>query len=82
MNSLIGSFDAKTHLSEYLERVRKGESFLISRHGKAIAELKPVESKEESMKSILENCRAVRERLAEKRMKFSVRQMVREDRDR
>jgi len=37
----IGAFDAKTRLSELLERVRKGESFVITRHGHPIARLVP-----------------------------------------
>jgi prevent-host-death family protein len=37
----IGAFDAKTRLSELLERVGKGESFLITRHGHPVARLVP-----------------------------------------
>jgi prevent-host-death family protein len=37
----IGAFDAKTRLSELLERVRKGESFVITRHGHPVARLIP-----------------------------------------
>jgi len=40
----IGAFAAKTHLSEILEHVSKGETFLITKHGKPIAELKPITS--------------------------------------
>ncbi len=36
---LIGAFDAKTHLSQLLERVSKGESFEITRRGRPIARL-------------------------------------------
>ncbi len=39
----IGVFDAKTHLSSLLEQVRQGKSFVITRHGKPVAELRPVE---------------------------------------
>lgn len=39
----IGAFEAKTHLSSLLERVAKGERFTITRHGKPIAQLVPVE---------------------------------------
>lgn len=39
----IGVFDAKTHLSEILQRVQAGERFLITRRGQRIAELRPVE---------------------------------------
>lgn len=37
----VGAFDAKTHLSALLGRVAKGETFLITKHGKPVAELKP-----------------------------------------
>jgi prevent-host-death family protein len=37
----IGSFDAKTRLSELLKRVGRGESFQITRHGHPIARLVP-----------------------------------------
>lgn len=39
----IGAFEAKTHLSQLLERVSKGESLTITRHGKPVARLVPVE---------------------------------------
>lgn len=38
----IGAYDAKTRLSELLEKVREGASFTITRHGQPIAELRPV----------------------------------------
>ncbi len=37
----IGVYDAKTHLPKLLERVRRGERFLITKHGRAVAELVP-----------------------------------------
>ena len=37
----IGAFAAKTHLSAILGQVAKGQSFVITKHGKPIAELKP-----------------------------------------
>lgn len=39
----IGVFETKTHLSELLERVVAGESFIITRRGRRVAELRPVE---------------------------------------
>lgn len=39
----VGAFEAKTHLSALLERVAKGESFTITRHGAPVAVLAPVE---------------------------------------
>ena len=40
----VGSFDAKTHLPQLLERVAKGEEFTITKHGKPVARLVPVEA--------------------------------------
>lgn len=37
----VGAFEAKTHLSALLAKVGQGQSFIITKHGKAIAELKP-----------------------------------------
>ena len=39
----LGAFEAKTHLSKLLEEVEAGEQVLITRHGKAVARLVPVE---------------------------------------
>jgi prevent-host-death family protein len=38
----IGAFSAKTHLSDLLEQVAHGESFLITKRGKPMASLSPV----------------------------------------
>ena len=38
----IGAFAAKTRLSELLAEVSRGRVFRITRHGKPIAELRPV----------------------------------------
>ncbi len=39
----IGAFEAKTRLSELLEQVSRGRSFRITRRGKPVAELRPIE---------------------------------------
>lgn len=39
----VGAFDAKTKLSELLDRVEHGETVVITRHGTPIATLKPYE---------------------------------------
>ena len=38
----IGAYDAKTHLPKLLERVQRGERFVITKHGRPVAELGPV----------------------------------------
>ena len=42
VGSSVGSFEAKTHLSELLERVAGGEEFTITKHGKPVARLVPM----------------------------------------
>lgn len=39
----VGAFEAKTHLSALLERVENGEEIVITRHGKPLARLVPIE---------------------------------------
>jgi prevent-host-death family protein len=38
----LGAYEAKTHLPQLLERVQKGETFIITKHGRPVAELRPV----------------------------------------
>jgi prevent-host-death family protein len=38
----IGAYEAKTHLSELLEKVEAGEEITITRHGAPVAKLVPV----------------------------------------
>jgi prevent-host-death family protein len=38
----IGAYEAKTHLPRLLERVANGERFVITKHGRPVAELVPV----------------------------------------
>lgn len=40
----IGSYEAKTHLAALLDRVDRGEHFVITRHGRPVAELRPAAS--------------------------------------
>jgi prevent-host-death family protein len=39
----IGVFEAKTKLSELLEKVAKGQVYIITRRGRPVAELRPVD---------------------------------------
>jgi prevent-host-death family protein len=76
MSSPIGAFDAKTHLSEYLERVAGGERFVITKRGRPVAELRGVGS---DRLAALEACQGVRERVTGE---VDVAALVREDRER
>ena len=39
----IGAYEAKTHLPRLLDRIARGESLTITRHGRPVARLVPVE---------------------------------------
>lgn len=39
----VGAYEAKTHLSQLLDRVARGDTILITRHGAPVAILKPVD---------------------------------------
>ncbi len=39
MQTIIGSYEAKTHLPALLKRVEQGEEFVITRHGLPVARL-------------------------------------------
>jgi prevent-host-death family protein len=38
----IGAFEAKTRLSELLDRVDHGQTYVITKRGRPVAELRPV----------------------------------------
>jgi prevent-host-death family protein len=38
----VGAYEAKTHLSELLEKVEAGEEIVITKHGAPVARLVPV----------------------------------------
>jgi prevent-host-death family protein len=42
----IGIYDAKTQLPKLVDRVSRGERFLITKHGRPVARLEPVEPDE------------------------------------
>lgn len=44
MASEIGAYEAKTHLPALLERVVRGERITITKHGKPIARLIPIDN--------------------------------------
>jgi prevent-host-death family protein len=44
----VGAFEAKTHLSALLDKVAKGESITITRHGAPVAQLIPAKPSRDS----------------------------------
>lgn len=63
--SEIGAYEAKTHLPKLLERVQKGERFVITRHGRPVAELTPVADRDATrIRLAIGELRSVRKTLA------------------
>ncbi|MCY2965015.1 MAG: type II toxin-antitoxin system prevent-host-death family antitoxin [Planctomycetota bacterium] len=58
--NVVGAYEAKTRLSELLDRVALGEEITISRHGTLIAKLVPLR-KASSVESRREAVRKMRE---------------------
>jgi prevent-host-death family protein len=57
----VGSYEAKTHLPALLERVAKGEEFVITKHGVPIARLVPVDQNQQrDVRSVIEELKQFR----------------------
>jgi prevent-host-death family protein len=58
----IGAFAAKTHLAELLARVERGEEFVITRHGRPVARLVPVQRRPDlaERERLIEEIKALR----------------------
>ena len=82
MSNKIGAFDAKTHLSEYLERASRGESFTITRRGVPLADLRPHQGDDSGLDAVLADCADFRTHLPAGRHEFSIVEAVRQDRSR
>ena len=52
----VGAFAAKTHLASLLDRTERGESFVITRHGRPVAHLVPAADARQSGWRGLEPC--------------------------
>ena len=64
----IGAFEARTHFSDLLRRVEKGEEFLVTVRGRPVASLTAVkpEQMERSVADVLADFRALREGIAKR----------------
>ena len=77
--SEIGAFDAKTHLPKLLERVQKGERFVITKHGHPVAELIPFRKRDpDKIRTAIDNLKAFQE--SHSLRGLSIREMIEERR--
>jgi prevent-host-death family protein len=50
----VGSRELKTRLGTYLERVRRGETIIVTDRGTPVAELRPIQASEDPIEAALE----------------------------
>lgn len=65
--TMIGTFAAKTHLSEILKKVQSGKTFVITNRGEPVAKIGPVqkEQKQNDMKKIVKAFDEIRDEIKE-----------------
>lgn len=77
--SEVGAFEAKTHLPKLLERVQKGERFVITKHGHPVAELIPFrERSPDKIRAAIDNLKTFQNTHSLEGL--SVREMIEEGR--
>lgn len=64
MNTIIGAYEAKTHLAALLDRVERGESLTITRNGRSVARLVPTHGDTVDLEAAMADADALRERIA------------------
>jgi prevent-host-death family protein len=60
VTNTIGIYEAKNRLSELLDRVEAGEIIAITRHGKQIALLTPVNQQQPGARQAIDRLRQIR----------------------
>ncbi len=74
----VGAYEAKTHLPQLLEKVASGERITITKHGRSVAVLQPVEGRSGVVSDII---RELKEFRRGKRLDgLTIREMIEEGR--
>ena len=75
----VGAYEAKTHLTQLLERVAKGDKITITKHGVPVATLQPADSsKRMPVRDIINQLK--RFRSGHRLNGLSIREMIEEGR--
>ena len=76
----VGAYEAKTHLSQLLDEVARGETITITRHGVPVAELMPPRKiQQRDVSAAIEDLRKLREKICSLEG-LSIREMIEEGR--
>jgi prevent-host-death family protein len=76
----VGAYQAKTHLAELLDRVAKGESITITKHGKAIAQLVPAQEEKPDVRKVIDDMLEFRDKANITLDGISIRELIEEGR--
>ena len=77
----IGIFEAKTHFSQVMEACEKGADYIVTRRGKPVAKIIPIEQdKQMSRKEALEKLMEFRKLYRGKPGSFNIREAIDEGR--
>jgi antitoxin (DNA-binding transcriptional repressor) of toxin-antitoxin stability system len=77
----VGTFHAKTHLSQLLERVATGEEITITKHDRPVARLVPVDRpSREHVAGIFRQMDALRQSLPKSKDKTSLKELINDGR--
>lgn len=80
-DAIVGTFHAKTHFSQLLDRVAKGEEITITRHDRPVARLVPAERpSRENVAAIFRQMDALRESIPKSKDKNSLKDLINEGR--
>jgi prevent-host-death family protein len=75
--TVVGAYEAKTHLPNLLARVEAGEEVTITRHGRPIARLVPATEPSSPIEEVLAELLAVRATLEGS---FDIRELIEDGR--
>ena len=77
----IGTFEAKTHFSQIIEKVERGADFVITRRGKPVAKIIPFKQEPEmTWDEALEGLKELRKRYRGKPGSFNIREAIEDGR--
>ena len=77
----IGTFEAKTHFSQIIEKVEQGEDFVITKRGKPVARIIPIkQEKEITFKEAVVKLVEMQKLYRGKQGSFNIREAIEEGR--
>ena len=81
LSQQIGSYEAKTHFSQIIEKVENGADFIITKRGKPVAKIIPFEQeKKMTRKEAIQALREMRKLYRGKPGDFNIREAIEEGR--